>query len=967
MSKLRHSRGSIVGVKGLVTELRVHGVSGTPPEAMLDDPHPEQVSGDDVGRVFRRRSLVGSALTSGEVDRAVEAFHWGRFTAGSPTRALWLILLPFALVNMARFALLAPTDDAERRRYHGVNEGVLRLIGLGLSLSMVTNAAYLAFDLLAVQCPTACSDAPGWLGAFVERPLGVRLAAAAVIPALVVLVLWVLGSRTFLYEPPGPSTAGVGPKQKVGEAGQRRWTSKTGSFADPSFWQGAANADTQRAAHVLAACGLLGALVLIDLPESIAPGMPGWLAWSGWLLLAGNLLGFVVGIGMVVRDPQPPEGAAVAPYWVISRRVGAGLAVVSLGHTSLTMGLRASDTASTSSLFGFEAAANVLAIGLGLLLVVLLVGCLAATTDAAGKALRHGTSALPVPGAFRPFWLGFGAWMLTNLAVALMSGFGTAVVFWFTNTLGRADVEPAAGAFVVGVSYWTSAALWGAGVVMAALGVLPTIAWVMRKNFGKVLSAVVAAAGVMALGWAVTAGGTRTEDAELVDVLGWFLFAAGLLVLVAVALCVQATSTREYAEMVKADYVGSQNTEQRAASAGIAQTARQWRTANARYRYHHASGAIVVGGSLLVLGAAAVAAWRVVAASDDVSSSVDGPLVTPLIALGVAIVSSVAVGLFALGLATWRNPAMRTATGIVWDLVSFWPRTAHPLCPPPYGGRAVLGVAQRADELYSPDLGARSIVLSGHSQGAVVTMAATALLSGRTSSVGTMKALAMVTYGSQLQFIFSRLFPSFLGYEALHRTYESLGGRWRNLYRWTDPLGGPVLSWPASDDVTPGPDPDQQPDPEQQPRRSRRPARGQSCGPGVPCWATFEDVDARIAGTRLRMGAPSLTPSSWWVIGPDVRLLDPDLVTASPHYPRSPLRGHSDYPADPVFDAVVTWLGHRTATWMEAEQAEGEPVLMDGQQVFGRGTQPREIDVREAEDADKADEAGAKQRKVGGN
>jgi hypothetical protein len=39
---------------------------------------------------------------------------------------------------------------------------------------------------------------------------------------------------------------------------------------------------------------------------------------------------------------------------------------------------------------------------------------------------------------------------------------------------------------------------------------------------------------------------------------------------------------------------------------------------------------------------------------------------------------------------------MRTTTGILWDLVSFWPRLVHPLCPPPYGGRAVLGVAVRS-------------------------------------------------------------------------------------------------------------------------------------------------------------------------------------------------------------------------------------------------------------------------------
>src|SRR5215203_1610981 len=79
-----------------VIELRVHGVSGTPPEQMLDEPFPRQVAGDDVGRFFRRAKPIS---VDGFPDRDVEAYHWGRFTSGSPTRALWLLLLPFAVIN----------------------------------------------------------------------------------------------------------------------------------------------------------------------------------------------------------------------------------------------------------------------------------------------------------------------------------------------------------------------------------------------------------------------------------------------------------------------------------------------------------------------------------------------------------------------------------------------------------------------------------------------------------------------------------------------------------------------------------------------------------------------------------------------------------------------------------------------------------------------------------------------------
>src|SRR5439155_17593722 len=70
-----------------------------------------------------------------------------------------------------------------------------------------------------------------------------------------------------------------------------------------------------------------------------------------------------------------------------------------------------------------------------------------------------------------------------------------------------------------------------------------------------------------------------------------------------------------------------------------------------------------------------------------------------------------------------------------------------------------------------------------------------------------LERLRLLTYGSQLQFVFARLFPSHLGFARLRGLYgASLGGRWRHLYRWTDPLGTHVLSWPAAGETSgPGP------------------------------------------------------------------------------------------------------------------------------------------------------------------
>ena len=76
-----------------VTELRIHGVSGTPPDKVLKDPHPVAFSGDSVGSFHRPRQPL-------ELHK-LEAYSWAGFSSGKSSRALWVALLPFALVNLA--------------------------------------------------------------------------------------------------------------------------------------------------------------------------------------------------------------------------------------------------------------------------------------------------------------------------------------------------------------------------------------------------------------------------------------------------------------------------------------------------------------------------------------------------------------------------------------------------------------------------------------------------------------------------------------------------------------------------------------------------------------------------------------------------------------------------------------------------------------------------------------------------
>ncbi len=60
-----------------------------------------------------------------------------------------------------------------------------------------------------------------------------------------------------------------------------------------------------------------------------------------------------------------------------------------------------------------------------------------------------------------------------------------------------------------------------------------------------------------------------------------------------------------------------------------------------------------------------------------------------------------------------------------------------------------------------------------------------------------------LTYGSPLRRLYGRWFPAYFGpvpLRALHRQVDC----WRNLWRATDPIGGPVIAGP-SEDVDTGP------------------------------------------------------------------------------------------------------------------------------------------------------------------
>ncbi|CAM5603115.1 hypothetical protein SCALM49S_09854 [Streptomyces californicus] len=197
---------------GTALELLVHGVGGTTPQEMLDDPRTVRVTGDATAAVYRRTEDVdGEKHPERYRDEPVaEAYCWSGLTSGNGSRALWLLLLPFMVVNLAHWMRPSAVGRTRAVRLYGV---LVRLLALSLTVLLAAAACEVALDLVAWQCAglDACAVRRSWhgflsahQGGWWSRP-GRRLALAAAVPAALVGLLWYLSNRTWsAYESQRP-------------------------------------------------------------------------------------------------------------------------------------------------------------------------------------------------------------------------------------------------------------------------------------------------------------------------------------------------------------------------------------------------------------------------------------------------------------------------------------------------------------------------------------------------------------------------------------------------------------------------------------------------------------------------------------------------------------------------------------------------------------------------------------------
>jgi hypothetical protein len=215
--------------------------------------------------------------------------------------------------------------------------------------------------------------------------------------------------------------------------------------------------------------------------------------------------------------------------------------------------------------------------------------------------------------------------------------------------------------------------------------------------------------------------------------------------------------------------------------------------------------AAVVLTGLIILG---VFAGVLIDHGGDRPTFAHGWLTAPRLAgMGCYFAVLTLAGLVSLGAVAFRVPKSRRVVGILWDVASFWPRACHPLAAPCYAERTVPDLITFVTDHRAKNADAK-IVLTAHSQGTVISAATIRQLdtydntAGVTDSQKVVPRLSFVSCGCVLRRLYGRFFPAYFGPPELHAlqtiltTPDAKLPRWRNLWRYTDYLGGQVTDGP---------------------------------------------------------------------------------------------------------------------------------------------------------------------------
>ena len=716
------------------TELRIHGVSGTPPDQMLEHPQPVLVAGNEVSGFYRRLWPSGDIAAQEHPVRR-EAYSWAGLTSGSGTRALWLLLLPFMLVNVGHYML---PSRAVRPRTRKIGEAAQRLFALTMTVSMVVAFVVVFVDLLGWQCarsPDGCLRKHAYLRFLAGRPFdepGLRLTLTALVPLVIVLLLWRLGHQTWArYESVKMPASAAWNDPGAGTADELPLESR-------EIWNGQAPVARMRSVHVSAGLSVIACLVLAALIRDTHMS-------HGWGLTARILLfvqlaalaldALIVLLPSTAKREKPTlEDSAVsnayrvAP-WLALGLLFASLLTASLGHHRLNVPLDPTHPSALAWMHG--AIVGTFTVQAVLLLVI------AATMWLIGRAAHSAAPATP-PGDLPPdrAMAGLGGAVLPFFGWMLAGGFAAGFTIRLGDYLGRPvrlggkpAYRPGTDALVIPPAYYLAAVGFAVLLVLTVALLAP---WAMlRLKANRAAAKAELASAYPDVATASTTAGSTADDARAKHIVG------------------------TWAVVALTDSAGQALTIVTAVSAFVCVVGAVW------FGLAHA-------------GPPGTLSW--------------------LTTLGTWLIGAFALGLVAVGRLAYKRPKLRRSVGIIWDVGSFWPRATHPLAPPCYTERALPDLTLRLEGLTS---GERDrVILSAHSQGTVIAAATVLQMDPEVRAKMALLTYGCPLrrlYGRFFPAYFGPDAMTKVGAALTGPNTPRAQWPWRNLHRPSDPIGGAVF------------------------------------------------------------------------------------------------------------------------------------------------------------------------------
>jgi hypothetical protein len=755
-----------------VTEVRVHGVGGTPPEMILDDPHLERVSGDNLVGFYR----PASDDVNGHRHR--EACAWGKITAGSATSALWMLLLPFALANLAGWTHppVPGVADPDRRTAERPVKSLVRLFGLSITIGFVLMLANITMDVVAFQCGALpkCIGNRWWLAYFKWPPFAthpaMRLAVGGLM-ATVGLMLLAWASRNSYqtlesYEP--------AEKAKPMGSGEHADRSDNEHPSDvglphPDFWRGRGPVGQVRDLHLTAGFGLLTYLVA----HAAGPFLGSWHVGAVMLQILGLALVVVAALGVLWPQVYVRPALARPARFVWLKRGSRLLLVASLALAALA---GTSQVVEGSRLVALDRPIKAYFALQGALLFALFI-------LQAGQRLR---GKVPKGVAFQ----GFGSFAVASMSLFALSSVWAGGLIRIVDLLGLPIVEDSSGpssaclggadkVLLCYADYHQKTAIVALVVIAALIVVGFRIAWFLRRQSRKNLPAV--EKDLYESGWTVPSPNTESGRRRLGSVargygLSQLVVESDSLVLRVVLLGAGVALFQHFLLPILP---------------GLRGWVEQSSQDGAGIRMVVVAAAALVVAILISLRGRPRSFWMVivpvlVVAFLSLTFVGQPPLVNgaswAVTLLPVALAGALYGGL--------RNPERRRSVGVIWDVITFWPRHYQPFAPPCYGERVVPQLKYRLQHLAerSKDGDCGRVLVSAHSQGTIIATATLMQVDPEPR-----RHMALFTYGSPVDILYKRMFPAYYGPGVVAELKEGLSDEmrwpWQHFFCRTDPLG----------------------------------------------------------------------------------------------------------------------------------------------------------------------------------